>query len=226
MAPSDQLSSTFSRYSTVNPMSTPTTPCRILSENDSIDYELKNARDALVGSISALIDFCRHSGVSKPSIDQLEQNLKMKKYYAVMTRLQNYVGCIESESEDAILAKVHLAVTAWEFLCRYINLQYKRAYKNVYRLRDSISDVTGSNDNSSVVSSSVTSLSSSITLSILPASNAMEIARAIEDQIKLAEQCTECRKKLYLVRRWEKQILQSHPKSSSIKQKGYQSIPC
>jgi hypothetical protein len=30
------------------------------------DYELKNARDALIGSVSALINFLRSAGVPKP----------------------------------------------------------------------------------------------------------------------------------------------------------------
>jgi hypothetical protein len=37
-------------------------------QSDS-DYELKNARDALVGSISAVVNFLRSSGIPKPRYD-------------------------------------------------------------------------------------------------------------------------------------------------------------
>ena len=107
------------------------------NNNKNHVYELKNARDALVGSISAAINFCQHLGVPKASTDQLERSLEMKRYFAVMNRIQNYIGCVNSLSEDDELAKVHLVVTAWELLCRYKAIEYKRSYKYVYLLRDS-----------------------------------------------------------------------------------------
>ena len=36
-------------------------------KSSSLDYDFKNARDALIGSISAVINFLRSSGVPKPS---------------------------------------------------------------------------------------------------------------------------------------------------------------
>ena len=47
----------------------------------------------------------------------------------------DYIQCVESESNDEMLAKVHLVVTAWESLCRLKNIEYKRAYKHAFRLR-------------------------------------------------------------------------------------------
>jgi len=169
------------------------------TNSNKSDYELKNARDALVGSISAVINFLRSAGVPKPSTDQLQRNLEMSRYFAVLKRSMDYIQCVESESQDDLLAKVHLAVNAWEALCRLKALEYKRAYKYAFRLRY---------DTDSAVASP------------------SEIKQAIEVQIKIAEQCTACQKKLYLVHKWQRRVLQRTKKAATIEPQGYQAIPC
>ena len=47
-----------------SPSGSPTSVIR--KRRSSIDYELKNAHDALVGSVAAVINFLKISGVPKP----------------------------------------------------------------------------------------------------------------------------------------------------------------
>jgi len=163
------------------------------SNKNNSDYELKNLLDKLVGSISALIHFCHHSGVPKSSTDQLKKNLHIeKRYFAVMTRIQSYyIGCITSRSHIEEQNKVHLVVSAWELLCRYKSTEYQRAYKYVYLLRDS-QDNNNNNNNKKHHHHR---------------NNHNEIQRAINNQMKLAEQCTACKKKLYVVHKWQRRVL-------------------
>lgn len=44
----------------------PSTPTHSLSSSDDGDYKIKNARDVLEGSISAVINFLKSAGVPKP----------------------------------------------------------------------------------------------------------------------------------------------------------------
>eukprot|EP00532_Pseudo-nitzschia_australis_P005371 CAMPEP_0168184294 /NCGR_PEP_ID=MMETSP0139_2-20121125/13139_1 /TAXON_ID=44445 /ORGANISM="Pseudo-nitzschia australis, Strain 10249 10 AB" /LENGTH=352 /DNA_ID=CAMNT_0008105859 /DNA_START=236 /DNA_END=1294 /DNA_ORIENTATION=+ len=193
--------------------------------SEDTDYEIKNTIDVLVGSISAAINFCRHSGVPKPSILQLERNLDMKRYFAVMSRLQHYIGCIQSQNVNDLLAKIHLAVTAWEALCRYKALEHKLAYKYVSRLRNANSAATAAVVDLPTFLLSSFSLSSSSALLGGTISEA-EIQRAIQMQVKFAEQFTTCRKKLYLVHRWQREMLSRCNRASTTKPEGHQAIPC
>jgi hypothetical protein len=165
------------------------------------------------------------------STEQLERNLEMGRWYATMVRSMDYIHCVESKDEDELLAKVHLAVNAWESLCRFKALEYKRAYKDVYRLRYERGDGNfGKNstiynqlNNSSSTSSSGNGLSASPPVT---SSRPSEIKQAIERQIKLAEQCTSCQKKLYLVHKWQRRVLQRTKKAAVIEPQGYQAIRC
>merc|ERR1711907_882191 len=203
-----------------------------MGSSNSMDYELKNAHDVLVGSLSAAINFCRHFGVPKPAGDQLERNLKARRYYAVMIRLQDYITCLQSENDDDLLAKIHLSVSTWEAMCRYKHLLYKRAYKTVFRLRDGV-DVD-SDENSSTVSVTTHDntkkkkgiIKSSIANIRSKANHQKEIEKAMERQVRIAEQCTSCQKKLYLVKRWEKQVLRRLNKAATIEPEGSQPIRC
>mmetsp|Transcript_22535 Transcript_22535/g.53190 ORF Transcript_22535/g.53190 Transcript_22535/m.53190 type:complete len:349 (-) Transcript_22535:227-1273(-) len=182
------------------------------SGNEDIDYQIKNTNDALVGSISAAINFCRHAGVPKPSILQLERNLEMKRHFAVLSRIQNYIGCIKSESREEAMTKIHLVATSWEALCRCKALEYKLAYKNVAHLRNTSAVIDDPSAAKILSSFSLTTTSSSAASSSLSRTSTgitseSDILRAIQLQINLAEQVTACQKKLYLVRRWQRQIL-------------------
>jgi hypothetical protein len=163
------------------------------------EYELKNARDALVGSISAVINFLLTSGVPKPATDQLQKNLEMGRYFAVMKRVQDYIQCLPATEVDEIMAKIHLSVTAWEALRRLKTIEHKRAYKLCFNLRYE-------NGKSS------------------PAHQ--EIKSAIELQVKLAEQCTACQKKLYLVQKWQRHLLKKMKRSTMIEPEGYKPSRC
>jgi hypothetical protein len=122
----------------------------------------------------------------------------MGRYFAVLKRVQDYIQCIESGTQDELLAKVHLAVNAWEALCRLKTLEYKRAYKHAYRLRYE------SDGNASQA----------------------EIKQAIELQIKIAEQSTSCHKKLYTVHKWQRRVLQRMKKASAMEPAGYEAVRC
>lgn len=161
-----------------------------------MEYELKNARDALVGSISAVINFLSSSGVPKPTCDQLHKNLDMGRYFAVMKRAQDYIQCLPSREEDEILAKIHLSVIAWESLCRFKAIEYKRAYKHSFHLRHEIGGTP------------------------------LEIQTAINVQVQIAEQCTTCQKKLYLVQKWQRYLLKKLKRTTLMEPEGYQPIRC
>ena len=120
----------------------------------------------------------------------------MGRYFAVMKRVQDYIQCIKFDSEDENMARIHLAVSAWEALCRLKAAEYKRAYKQCFHLRY---ELKGS---------------------------PQEIKQAIALQVKLAEQCTACQKKLYLVQKWQRHWLKEMKKVSVIEPQGYQPIRC
>ena len=151
----------------------------------------------------------------------------MGRYFAVMKRVQEYIGCIRSDSEDETLAKVHLTVIAWEALCRLKTLEYKRAYKHAYRLRGydrytnqqhqppatggiashwHLNGGGGGDDDDDDYHHEVTTGS---------AARAAEIKQAIDLQIKLAEQSTSCQKQLYLVHKWQRRALLRLKKTST-----------
>lgn len=185
-------SSTPSKPWSRSPTSSPGRLSRKTSEN----YELKNARDALVGSVSAVINFLGSAGVPKATCEQLQKDLELQQYLAVMQRVQDYIHCIPSLSEDETLAKIHLAVTAWEALCTFKNVQHKQAYKQCFLLRYEMKGTQ------------------------------LEIKQAVALQVQLAEQFTACQKKLYLVQKWQRHMLLRMKRSTMIEPKGYQPIRC
>ena len=187
-------SSSSSSSSRDHPRDTTSTKKRMVGK----EYELKNSRDALIGSISAVVSFLLTYGVPKPACEQLQKNLEMGRYFAVMKRAQDYIQCLASQDEDEIMAKIHLAVTAWEALCRFKTIEYKRAYKFCFNLRYEFKGTTSPH----------------------------EIKTAIEMQVKMAEQCTACQKKLYLVQKWQRHLLNKMKRSTMIEPAGYKPIRC
>lgn len=173
------------------------------------------------------------------STDQLERNLEMGRWYATMVRSMDYIHCVDSKNEDDLLAKVHLTVNAWESLCRFKALEYRRAYKHVYRIRYESRGSSGEgngkrtrntsatiyNSSSNSSSSDGSGNSSSGTLS-MTAGTPAEIQQAIERQIQVAEQCASCQKKLYVVHKWQRRVLQRTHKAAVIEPQGYQAIRC
>ncbi|KAG7344025.1 hypothetical protein IV203_022033 [Nitzschia inconspicua] len=203
------------------------------SRVDDGDYRLKNARDVMEGSISAVINYLKIAGVPKPSTDQLERNLEMGRWYATMVRSMDYIQCVDSHSEDDLLAKVHLVVNAWESLCRYKALEYKRAYKHAYRLRYESKDgrhnsINNNNNNHHRSRNAITIYNSNVNDSPCVASvaNPSKIKEAIEQQISVAEQCTSCQKKLYVVLKWQCRVLQRTKRAAAIEPQGYKPILC
>jgi hypothetical protein len=142
----------------------------------------------------------------------------MGRYFAVLKRSMDYIQCVESESRDEMLAKVHLVVTAWESLCRFKNLEYKRAYKHAFKLRYE-KNCSGQNNNNNNNNNNYDE-----TNAIASATNRAEVKQAIEYQIKIAEQCTTCQKKLYLVHKWQRRVLAKAGKQALIEPQGYQAI--
>ena len=132
----------------------------------------------------------------KYSIEQLQKNVDLGRYFAVLKRAQDYIQCIPCSSDDHTLLKVHLSVTAWEALCRLKAIQYKRAYKNCFQLRYELR------------------------------APGHEVKAALDRQVQLAEQCTACQKKLYLVRNWQRRLLHQLKRPAGIVPEGYQAIRC
>lgn len=157
------------------------------------------------------------------STDQLERNLEMGRWYATMVRSMDYIQCVDSKTQDELLAKVHLTVNAWESLCRFKALEYKRAYKHAFRLRY---ENHGDENATTTYNSSSSPLSPSVTTTMTKTASPAEIKQAIERQIKVAEQCTSCQKKLYLVHKWQRRVLQRTKKAAVIEPQGYQPIRC
>ena len=140
-----------------------------------------------------------------------------------MKRSMDYIQCIESQNEDDLLAKVHLAVNAWEALCRLKALEYNRAYKYAYQLRyGQQSGISFRKRSGNRMQTTPNSTSATAASAPKPA----EIKQAIEMQIKMAEQSTLCQKKLYLVHKWQKRVLKRTNKAACIEPNGYQAIRC
>jgi hypothetical protein len=126
----------------------------------------------------------------------LQKNLELGRYFAVLKRVQDYIQCIHFESEDETMAKIHLSVSAWEALCRLKAVEHKRAYKHCFHLRYELKG------------------------------KPQEIKHAIAVQVQIAEQCTACQKKLYLVLKWERHWLIQMKRVSVIEPQGYAPIRC
>ena len=77
-------------------------------------------------------------------------------------------------------------------------IEYKRAYKFCFNLRYEFKGTTSPH----------------------------EIKTAIEMQVKMAEQCTACQKKLYLVQKWQRHLLNKMKRSTMIEPAGYKPIRC
>jgi hypothetical protein len=168
------------------------------------DYELKKFRDVMIGSVAAVINFLRTTGVPKASADELDENLNNGRYFNVLCRVQHYVQCVPSESNDETALKIHLAVTAWVSYCQLKTLEYKRAFKRTNNLK---------------MEMSVADAKKWKRLQI-------EMKQSVKEQVKLAEECTSGQKKLYLVQRWEKRQLQRMKRATIIEPEGYQPLPC
>ena len=130
--------------------------------------------------------------------------MKSGHYFDVLCRVQHYVQCIVSESNDEKDAKIHLTVTAWVSLCRLKSLEYKEAYTRTNKLKMEMSGADAKKWKRLQI----------------------EMKEALKDQVDLAEQCTSCQKKLYLVQRWEKRHLQTMKRTTIIEPEGYQPLRC
>ena len=199
-------------------------PLHHVSEDEKMAYEYKNAEKILHGSISAVINFLGTAGVPKPACDQLQKNLSLQRYFAVLKRVQDYIQCIPTKSEDETLAKIHLAVSAWEALCKLKAVEYKRAYKHCSKLRHHHQE---NNSGGGLTSpKSIAVVGSSKNHHHHHHQQSVEVKQAIALQVKIAEQCTACQKKLYLVQKWQKHLLQQMKRQSTIEPQGYAPIRC
>ena len=131
----------------------------------------------------------------------------MGRFFATLKRAQDYIRCIPTKDDDELLSMVHLSVTAWEALCEYKSMEYRRAYDRAYALRFELHNNHHQQQQQHVAAS--------------PA----EIKKAIEAQVTMAEETTMVQKNLYLVNRWKRYVLQKTNKASMIEPEGYQAIP-
>ena len=238
-------------------------------------------QERVMGAISVALKYIQATDqyrLPNATLERLETNVQQQfstKYYAVLQWITHYLmlhtnTTNENTQNNELSTTIHVLVSAWEELCRYKLIEYKRAYKDAYRLRDEqqqqrqyrttddedeedyndrygsskdkVYNNTTTNTNRptatrmSFITSSLSSFMNT-TLDDDDTANddnqnkngggssiaerahyykkknddaAHKINRALHDQIQLAEQCTTCRKELYLVQKWGKRRLLKH----------------
>ena len=240
-------------------------------------------QERVMGAISVALKYIQATDqyrLPNATRERFETNVQQQfstKYYAVLQWITHYLmlhtNTITNENENTtqnneLSTTIHVLVSAWEELCRYKLIEYKRAYKDAYRLRDEQQQqqqhrrqrqyrtnedededdlskykvynntTTNTNRPTATRMSFITSSLSSFMNTTLDDDAAADddnqnknggggnsiverthyykkkdddaahnINRALHDQIQLAEQCTTCRKELYLVQKWGKRRL-------------------
>jgi hypothetical protein len=169
------LSSSSSSHPVTTSTSTTTT-------TGTSDFETKSAHDGCVGSLTAVLHFLARQGVSASSIEELQQGVTERQYATVLQRVQEYGACCCVQSDEKKEAIRYLLIGCWTSLCRYLQLQYKQAYKHYHGLRRH----SGTSSRRIVYPS--------------------DIEKALQAQVALAEQCCACQRELILAYRNEKRM--------------------
>ena len=97
------------------------------------------------------IEFSRTCAPCPCSVEQLERNVTMCRYYAVLTHAQKYVSCVPGKKGEEE-GKLFLIVSAWEALCEYKSIQYGRCCDHIFELQQEMT--TSSTSTASPSSSS------------------------------------------------------------------------
>lgn len=113
-------------------------------------YRLETALGALNGSLMAVLDVLQAHGVSRCSIEELRHSdskmrttsVTVTSYLHALQRAETYADCLASEDNTDLCGTVdshnllhYLLLSALNALCRYAQLQYRRAYKFYHGLR-------------------------------------------------------------------------------------------
>ena len=154
------------------------------------------------------IEFSRTCAPCPCSVEQLERNVTMCRYYAVLTHAQKYVSCVPGKKGEEE-GKLFLIVSAWEALCEYKSIQYGRCCDHIYELQQEMTTVATSTPSSSPTSSSSSSSPSNGAShhwnddkeddNIDTLYYRKQVFDMMDMQQQLADQCTKCLNKLQIV---------------------------
>ena len=156
-----------------------------------------------------LLNFSRTCAPCPCSVEQLERNVTMCRYYAVLTHAQKYVSCVPGKKGEEE-GKLFLIVSAWEALCEYKSIQYGRCCDHIYELQQEMTTVSTSTPSTSPTSSSSSSSPSSNGAShhwnddkdddnVDTLYYRKQVFDMMDMQQQLADQCTKCLNKLQIV---------------------------
>lgn len=100
------------------------------SSSGKSDYQKKNLRERLSGSLDASIDFLAYNGVAKSSIAELRAAVSKSLFLPAMRRIQEYVECyVQSLSTvEEKQAAAYMVLQAWMALREYACLVHQRVY--------------------------------------------------------------------------------------------------
>lgn len=176
--------------------------------------QAKDARMSLEGSLVAIIDVLANEGVSPArwvilhrtlfsfsfqslfivshpfsflhSVMELRNGVSKGDFIQVLERSQDYVSCVapskptlsshDQQQHSIANMLAYLIRAAWESLCYFYSMQYKLAYRKFHRLRR------------------------------LKVCRPGEIERALQVQVKQAEQVCTCQRKLFLIKAQENRL--------------------
>jgi hypothetical protein len=128
--------STTATTSTPNTATTSNHKNTSLTKDEAEQYKLKTQQKIVIGSLGAVLNFLKcNAGVSTASLEQLEKNVHLGRYFAVLCRAQEYLQLLQPPTRAEAEAQMFLATSAWEALCQWKAIHYRRAYNYAFRLR-------------------------------------------------------------------------------------------
>jgi hypothetical protein len=176
---------------------------------DSHCIELRTAKDGCIGAMTALLHYLSVHGVSSCSIQEIHQSiLHQQQQYDTILRniIKYYLVCIPSETRYIEYETIHmLLLGCWQALARYAQIQHQLAYQHYKTLRfgHHLQPCTKNNNNNA--NSNTTSINhktiSSMHRVISSSSSSMEIEKALQHQIQMAEYVCTCQKEIILCNR-------------------------
>jgi hypothetical protein len=119
--------------------------------------------------------------LSACSITELNGLLAEGQYFPCLMRIKEYQSCLSSTDEIQ-----YLLIGCWNSVLRYYAVQYKHAYKTFHSLRNA---------------------PPSLKISLMTSS--INVEKALQTQMELAELCSSCQRELILAQRREKRLSNS-----------------
>lgn len=140
----------------------------------------RSAVNVADGSIRAVIGYLSEH-LSACSITELNGLLAEGQYFPCLMRIKEYQSCLSSTDEIQ-----YLLIGCWNSVLRYYAVQYKHAYKTFHSLRNA---------------------PPSLKISLMTSS--INVEKALQTQMELAELCSSCQRELILAQRREKRLSNS-----------------